>query len=298
MKPAPFEYRRPGTVEEVLHLLAEYGDEAKLLAGGQSLIPTMNFRLAQPAVLIDLNVVEGLDFLDEADGGGLRLGAMVRQAEAEKSVLVAERVPLLAETLPHVAHAQIRNRGTIGGNLAHADPRSELPAVMLALGASVRVRGPGGERSLGAGEFFTGFFGTALEEGELLTEVVLPPVVEGSGQAFLEVSRRRGDYAMVGVAASVVCDSSGRCDQARIVLLSVGSRPMLAEQASACLVGERPSGATLVAAGQAAGNQDIEPQADMHASVEYRRHLATVLVRRALTTAFERAGHVIGDGAS
>ncbi len=298
MKPAPFEYRRPDTVEEVLHLLAEYGDEAKLLAGGQSLIPTMNFRLAQPAVLIDLNAVNGLDSMDEADDGGLRMGAMVRQAAAERSALVAERVPLLAETLPFVAHAQIRNRGTIGGNLAHADPRSELPAVMLALGGSVRVRGPDGERSIGAGDFFTGFFETALEEGELLTEVVLPPAVEGGGQAFVEVSRRLGDYAMVGVAASVVCDPAGRCHQARIALLSVGSRPMLAEQASACLVGERPSSAAVLAAGQAAGNQDIDPQADMHASVAYRRHLATVLVRRALTAAFERAGCVMGEGAS
>ncbi len=298
MKPAPFEYRRPDTVEEVLQLLAEYGDEAKLLAGGQSLIPTMNFRLAQPAALIDLNAVKGLDSMDEADDGGLRMGAMVRQAAAERSALVAEKVPLLAETLPFVAHEQIRNRGTIGGNLAHADPRSELPAVMLALDASVRVQGPDGERSISAGDFFTGFFGTALEEGELLTEVVLPPEVQGGGQAFLEVSRRRGDYAMVGVAASVVCDGAGGCTQARIALLSVGSRPMLAEQASACLVGERASGAAVLAAGQAAGNQDIDPQADMHASVAYRRHLATVLVRRALTTAFERAGCGIGEGAS
>lgn len=298
MKPAPFEYRRPETVEEVIHLLAEYGDEAKLLAGGQSLIPTMNFRLAQPAMLIDLNTVEGLDGLDAGDDGSLRMGAMVRQAMAEKSALVAERVPLLAETLPYVAHAQIRNRGTIGGNLAHADPRSELPAVMLALAASVTVRGPDGERSIGARDFFAGFFETALEEGELLTEVVLPPAVEGGGQAFLEVSRRLGDYAMVGVAASVVCDGAGRCDQASIALLSVGSRPMLAGRASACLVGERPSRAAVVAAGHAAGNQDIDPPADMHASVAYRRRLATVLVRRALTTAFERAGCVIGEGAS
>lgn len=298
MKPAPFEYRRPGTVEEVIQLLAEYGDEAKLLAGGQSLIPTMNFRLAQPAVLIDLNRVNGLDSLEEEADGGLRVGAMVCQATAERSALVAERAPLMAETLPFVAHAQIRNRGTIGGNLAHADPRSELPAVMLALGARVRVRGPDGERSIGADDFFSGFFATALEEGELLTEVVLPPPVSGGGQAFREVSRRQGDYAMVGVAVSVVCDGAGRCDEAKIALLSVGSRPMLAEQASACLVGERPSGAAVVAAGHAAGNGDIDPQADMHASVAYRRHLATVLVRRALTAAFERAGCAIGEGAS
>ena len=242
MKPAPFEYRRPGTVEEVLHLLAEYGDDAKLLAGGQSLIPTMNFRLAQPAVLIDLNRVTGLDSVVEQADGGLRVGAMVRQALAEKSALVAERAPLMAETLPFVAHAQIRNRGTIGGNLAHCDPRSELPAVMLALGASLTARGPDGERSIGADDFFAGFFGTALDEGELLTEVVIPPPEAGGGQAFLEVSRRQGDYAMVGVAVSVVCDGTGRCDRAKIALLSVGSRPMLAEQASACLVGERPSG--------------------------------------------------------
>ena len=262
----------------------------------RSLLLVGRFRLAQPSVLIDLNAVDGLDYLDVADGGGLRLGAMVRQSAAEKSALVSERAPLLAETLPHVAHAQIRNRGTIGGNLAHADPRSELPAVMLALGASVRVRGPEGERSIGAGDFFAGFFATALEEGELLTEVVLPPAPRDGGQAFLEVSRRHGDYALVGVAASVVCDGAGRCNEARIALLSVGSRPLLAERASACLVGERPSSAAVVAAAHAAGDQDIDPQADMHASVAYRRHLTTVLVRRALTTAFERAGCVIDEG--
>ncbi|GMR13799.1 MAG: xanthine dehydrogenase family protein subunit M [Gemmatimonadota bacterium] len=298
MKPASFEYRRPETVEEVIHLLAEYGDEAKLLAGGQSLIPTMNFRLAQPAVLIDLNRVEGLDGLAEVDDGGLLLGAMVRQASAEKSALVVERAPLMAETLPFVAHSQIRNRGTIGGNLAHADPRSELPAVMLALGATLRVRGLDGDRSIGAGDFFSGFFGTALEEGELLSEVLLPPAPERGGQAFLEVSRRRGDYAMVGVAVSVACDAAGQCRLARIALLSVGSRPTLAERASACLVGERPSSAAVLAAGHAAGTQDIDPPADMHASVAYRRHLATVLVRRALGTAFERAGCIVGDGDS
>ena len=295
MKPAPFEYRRPDTLEEVLHLLAKHGEDAKLLAGGQSLIPTMNFRLAQPEVLIDLNRVPGLDAVSPTDDGSLRLGAMVRQAKAEKSPLVAERAPLLTEALPHVAHAQIRNRGTIGGSLAHADPRAELPAVMLALDASVQVQGPAGGRSIEADEFFPGFFGTAMDEGELLTGVLLPPASRNSGHAFLEVSRRHGDYALVGVAASVTCDQTGRCDRVRIALLSVGSRPLLAEGASACLEGESPSRAAVVAAAHAAGEQDIDPQADMHASTAYRRHLATVLVKRALTTAFARAGFPIGE---
>ncbi len=295
MKPAPFEYRRPETVEEVLHLLSEHGDEAKLLAGGQSLIPTMNFRLAQPSVLVDLNAVTGLEGVSAAEDGGLRIGAMARQATAEKSSLVAERSQLLSESLPYVAHAQIRNRGTIGGSLAHADPRAELPAVMVALGARVLVRGPNGERSIDADDFFAGFFNTAMDEGELLVEVALPPVAAGNGQAFLEVSRRHGDYALVGVAVSVTCDGEGRCHDARIALLSVGTRPVLAKEASASLVGERPTEDAVAAAAAAAGSSDIDPQADMHASVAYRRRLATVLVGRALRTAFGRAGQPVGE---
>ncbi|HLL82487.1 MAG TPA: FAD binding domain-containing protein, partial [Longimicrobium sp.] len=202
MKPAPFAYHRPDSVEGALALLAEHGYDAKLLAGGQSLVPAMNFRLAAPAVLIDLNRIARLDAIGEAEGG-VRIGAMVRQRAAERSALLAERAPLIAETLPYVAHAQIRNRGTMGGSIAHADPAAELPAVMLALGARLLLRGPGGMRTVAADDFFTGLFATALEPEEMLVEIEIPTVAPGTGWAFDEISRRHGDFALAGVGASV-----------------------------------------------------------------------------------------------
>jgi aerobic carbon-monoxide dehydrogenase medium subunit len=288
MKPAPFEYHRPDSVDEALALLAEHGYDAKLLAGGQSLVPAMNFRLAAPAVLIDLNRIPGLDGLAEAEGG-LRIGAMVRQRAAERSPLVASRAALLAETLPYVAHAQIRNRGTIGGSIAHADPAAELPAVMLALDARFHLRGPNGTRVVAAGDFFTGLFGTALEAEEMLVEVEIPPAAPRTGWAFDEVSRRHGDYALAGIAATVQVDDAGRCTGARIALLSVGDGPVLAAEAAAALVGSEPSDAAIRAAAEAAAQRDIDPPGDIHASPAYRRQLTDVLVRRVLPRAFARA---------
>ena len=288
MKPAPFEYHRPDSVDEALALLAEHGYDAKLLAGGQSLVPAMNFRLAAPAVLIDLNRLPGLDGLVEADGG-LRIGAMVRQRAAERSALVAARAALLAETLPYVAHAQIRNRGTIGGSIAHADPAAEIPAVMLALEARFHLRGPNGTRVVTAGDFFTGLFGTALEAEEMLVEVEIPPAAPRTGWAFDEVSRRHGDYALAGIAATVQVDDAGRCTSARIALLSVGDGPVLAAEAAAALVGSEPSDAAIRAAAEAAAQRDIDPPGDIHASPAYRRQLVDVLVRRVLPRAFARA---------
>ncbi|HEX2091987.1 MAG TPA: xanthine dehydrogenase family protein subunit M [Longimicrobiaceae bacterium] len=287
MKPAPFEYHRPTTVEEAVDLLGRHGYDAKLLAGGQSLIPTMNFRLAQPAVLIDLNRVEELDFLREEEGG-IRMGAMTRQRAAERSGLVGRGAPLLAETLPWVAHPQIRNRGTIGGSIAHADPAAEIPAVMLALDARFTLRSSGGTRAVPAEEFFTGLFGTSLEPEEILTEIEIPRPAPGSGWAFAEVSRRHGDYALAGVAAAVVLDGSGRCSGARITLLSVGEGPALATEAAGVLVGTEPSEDVVRAAAEAVG-RGIDPPADIHATAEYRRHLAEVLTRRVLPRALERA---------
>jgi carbon-monoxide dehydrogenase medium subunit len=288
MKPAPFEYHRPHSVDEALALLAEHGYDAKLLAGGQSLVPAMNFRLAAPAVLIDLNRIPGLDGLSEGDGG-LRIGAMVRQRVAERSPLVASGAALLTETLPYVAHAQIRNRGTIGGTLAHADPAAEIPAVMLALDARFHLRSRGGTRVVTAGDFFTGLFGTALEAEEMLVEVEIPPAAPRTGWAFDEVSRRHGDYALAGIAATVQVDDAGRCTGARIALLSVGDGPVLAAQAAAALVGQEPSDAAIRAAAQAAAQRDIDPPGDIHASPAYRRQLIDVLVRRVLPRAFARA---------
>jgi CO/xanthine dehydrogenase FAD-binding subunit len=248
----------------------------------------MNFRLAAPAVLIDLNRIPGLDGVS-ADDGGLRIGAMVRQRVAERSPLVAAHAALLAETLPYVAHAQIRNRGTIGGTIAHADPAAEIPAVMLALEARFHLRSPNGTRVISAGDFFTGLFGTALEAEEMLVEVEIPPPAPRTGWAFDEVSRRHGDYALAGIAATVQVDDAGRCSAARIALLSVGDGPVLATQAAAALVGSEPTDAAIRAAAEAAAQRDIDPPGDIHATPAYRRQLVDVLVRRVLPRAFARA---------
>jgi carbon-monoxide dehydrogenase medium subunit len=287
MKPAPFEYFQPRSVDEALALLAEHGGDAKPLAGGQSLIPAMNFRLATPSVLIDLNALDDLAYIN--DGDTLRLGGMTRQRAVERSGLVARKAPLLAETMPFIAHAAIRNRGTIGGSLAHADPAAELPAVMLALNAQLTVQSRTGSRSIPANDFFVGLFTTALQPGELLTAIEIPNAVERTGYAFQEISRRHGDFALVGVAATVMLDANGRCADVRIALLSVGDRPMLAVQAAAMLKGQAPSTEAIAAAAHAAAHQDIDPPSDIHASATYRRQLANVLTRRVLTRAFQRA---------
>ncbi|HEU5261926.1 MAG TPA: xanthine dehydrogenase family protein subunit M [Gemmatimonadales bacterium] len=291
MKPAAFEYHRPDTLDEALALLAARAGEAKPLAGGQSLIPAMNFRLARPGVLVDLNRLAELAYVRPAEGG-LRIGAMTRQRVVERSSAVQGAAPLLAEALPFVAHPQIRNRGTVGGSLAHADPAAELPAVMVALAARFEARSRSGSRTIPAAEFFTGLFGTALAPDELLVEIALPPLPARSATAFLEVARRHGDYALVGVAAVVTLDERGRCREARITLLSVGGGPVLAAEAARVLAGQTPSEDVVRAAAEAAATRDADPPSDIHASAGYRRHLAAVLTRRALVRAFERAGHV------
>lgn len=283
MKPAPFEYFQPKSVDEALALLSEHAGEAKPLAGGQSLIPAMNFRLATPAVLIDLNGLADLAYIK--DGDALRLGGMTRQRAVERSVLVSKTAPLVSETMPFIAHPAIRNRGTVGGSLAHADPAGELPAVMLALNARFILRNRSGSRTVSAADFFVGLFTTAIEPGELLTEIEIPKAAKRSGYAFQEISRRHGDFALVGVAATVSVDEQGKCDGSRIALLSVGDRPMLAEQASLALKGQMPSAEAIKAAADAV-QQDIDPSSDIHASAKYRRQLAQVLTRRVLERAF------------
>lgn len=275
-------------MEKVFALLDRFGGDAKLLAGGQSLVPTMNFRLAQPAVLIDLNRLPGLDGIEDADDG-LKMGAMVRQRTVERSPEVARRAPLLHEAMPWIAHGQIRNRGTIGGSLAHADPAAELPAIMLALEATLVARSASGSRRIGAAEFFPGLFSTALEPGEVLSEIVIPRRPVGSGAAFEEVARRHGDFALVGVAAEVVLAGDGTCGRARVALLSVGDGPVLAARAAAALEGRMPSAAVIAEAAESAAVEDIDPPEDIHASAGYRRQLTRVLVRRALTRAVARA---------
>lgn len=289
MKPPPFEYIPARSVDEALAALAQHGDGAKLLAGGQSLIPAMNFRLLAPSVLIDMNDITELAQGGPTDDGGLRLGAMTRQSQVEKSQLVAERVPLLHGAMPYIAHPQIRNRGTIGGNLVHADPASELPAVCLALDATFHARGASGARAIPAQEFFQFLFTTALAADEILEAIsfsVLPPA---TGWAFVEFSRRLGDYALLGLAALVSLDSRGRMGSARLVYLNAGETPMDARAAAQMLVGEMPSDEAFRAAAHHAAREEIAPMGNVHATPDYQRHLATILTVRALRQATARA---------
>lgn len=298
MKPAAFEYHAPKDRASALALLAEHGD-AKPLAGGQSLIPAMNFRLATPAVLVDLNAIGDLAYIKK-DATGIRIGAMTRHRAVERNADVQHAAPLLYEALPYIAHVAIRTRGTIGGSLAHADPAAELPAVMLALNASLVLQAgskdPASiqrprEREVPASAFFTGLFSTAMEPGELVTEIRIPNSPEGvrTGSAFAEFSRRHGDFALAGVAAQVSLDDNGRCASARIALFGVGDRPMSGASGARVLEGRTPSAEAIRAAADAVARQDIDPTSDIHASSTYRRRLAGVLTRRVLESALERA---------
>jgi CO/xanthine dehydrogenase FAD-binding subunit len=290
MKPAPFKYYAPATVEGALARLAEYGWDAKVLAGGQSLIPMMNFRLAQPAVIVDLNNISDLFYVQPTRDGGVRVGAMTRHSQVERDPLIAEVAPMIHEAMPKIAYPQIRNRGTFGGSISHADPSAELVAASVALnGQFLLRRKQGGERWVPAEEFFVGLFTTVLEPDELLLEIRLPPMPKRSGWSFLEVARRHHDFALVGVAAVVALDGKGDCEQTRLVYFSVGDGPVEAHQAAAVLQGQRPTPEAIREASETAGDADVDPQSDINASAEYRRHLVKVLGRRALTEAFERA---------
>ena len=292
MKPAPFDYYAPTSVDQALDHVAQLGYDAKILAGGQSLIPTMNFRLAQPSALIDLNNIPELAYIRSADDGGVLIGAMTRQSTVERAPLIAERAPLVREAMPHIAHPQIRTRGTFGGSIAHADPAAELPAVTVALGARYRVRNKAGERWIPAEEFFVGLFTTLLQPDEVLVEIALPAMPPRSGWSFQEVARQSGAYGLVGVATMVTSDdtpSGRRCQQVRMVFLSCGEKPMLAQHAAKALVGQAPTPEAIRAAAEAAAKDDVDPSNDIHASAAYRRHLVKVLAARALTEAFQRA---------
>lgn len=289
MKPAPFDYYAPTSVEEALSHLAEHGYDAKVLAGGQSLVPMMNFRLVQPSILVDLNNIPDLAYIRPDDHGGLRIGAMTRHRQVEMDPLVAQRMPLLHESMPHIGYPQIRNRGTLGGSLSHADAAAELVTVTVALNGRFRVRNQDGERWIPAEDFFIGLFATVLEPQDLLVEVELPAMAEHSGWSLMEVARRRHDFALVGVAAVVTLDDGGRCRQARMVFLSAGDGPVVADRAAGLLQGKVPEGEAVRAAAEMAAYQEIDPGSDIHASADFRRRLANVLAQRALEQAFERA---------
>jgi len=289
MKPPPFEYFAPTTVEEALAHLAEHGYDAKPLAGGQSLIPMMNFRLAQPAILVDLNNVADLSFIRPEDDGGLSIGAMTRHQMVEKDALVGERAPLINETMPNIATSQIRSRGTFGGSLAHADPSAELVAVSVALKGKFKVVSKQGDRWVPANEFFLGLFTSVLEPEELLVEISLPPFPERTGWSLMEIARRPHDFCLIGVAAVVSLDEKGLCDQAKLVYLSAGDGPVEAHQAVELLKGQELTDEAIRAAAEKASAEEIDPSSDIHATAEFRRHLANVMTRRALKEALERA---------
>jgi aerobic carbon-monoxide dehydrogenase medium subunit len=285
VKLPPVEYQAPTTVAEAVGLLAEYQDEASVLAGGQSLIPLLALRLAQPAVLIDINGVRELAGVAVTDGW-VTIGAVTREYVAEASGTIADAVPLLAAALPLIGHEAIRSRGTVGGSLAHADPAAELPAVARALDAEFVVRGPSGERVVPASEWFEGYLTTSRGPDELLTDVRFPAAGRGTGTSFQEVARRHGDFAMVGLATSVTL-SGGVISEARLAFAGVSDVPVRAAGAEDLLAGQRPSAELFDEAARRASG-DLDPPADLHGSAEYRRKVAAALVRRGLR---EAVGH-------
>jgi carbon-monoxide dehydrogenase medium subunit len=287
MKPAPFEYFDPRSIGEAVSLLKEHEDEAKILAGGQSLIPLLNMRVARPEVLVDVNKVAGLDYVREVDGG-LAVGALTRHRTVERSALVQSRQPLLHAATRFIGHPQIRNRGTIGGSLVHADPAAEYPAVALVLGAEIRATGPEGERTIEAEDLFVTYLTTALEPTEMVTEVRLPALSARMGWSFMEVARRHGDFALAGVAVTVTLGSGGTCSEARIALFGVGPTPLRVREAEQMVVGGKPSEKLFEQVGQKASEEIDDPLSDIHASAEFRQHLAKVLTRRALAEAVAR----------
>jgi carbon-monoxide dehydrogenase medium subunit len=277
MKPAPFEYHRPASLAETFDLLDRYGDDGRILAGGQSLVPALNLRLATPRAVIDINRIPDLDAI-RVTGEGLVIGALVRQEALERSPLVREHAPLIAAAVPHVGHSAIRARGTIGGSLALADPAAELPACAVALGATIRAGRRGGSRDIAADDFFRGIYTTALAPGEIVTEILLPRPAAGWRWGFEELARRHGDFALAGLAAGVRL-ASGTVDQLRLVFFGVGPRPVRARRAEAALAGRPADAATLAAAGRALEG-DLDPPGDVHGSPALRRHLARVLLSR------------------
>ena len=292
MKPPPFEYVAPSTLLEALDALGETGVDAKAIAGGQSLVPMMNFRLARPERLVDLNSVPGISQLRK-ESGALRIGAMTRQAAVERSATVARHWPLLRQVLPFVAHPQIRNRGTIGGSIAHADPGAEICTALLAYDGFVEVASTRGTRVIAAEDLFLGQFVTSLEHDELITGVVLPAQPNFTRTAFHEVARRHGDFALAGAAAVVTTDEAGRCTRAALALLGVAPTPVRATEAEELLVGSSFTPARLAEVVEAA-SAGLNPASDVHGSAAYRVKALREMVRRSVSDAFGN----VADGAA
>lgn len=289
MKPASFDYFAPESVNEALDRLAELGYSGKVLAGGQSLIPAMNFRMAQPQALVDINNLKELDYVRLDADGSLRIGTLTRDSDVENHPLVKERASLICETMPHIAHPAIRNRGTFGGAMAHADPAGQLPCVSLALDMRFLIRKKGSERWVAADDFYMGPFMTVIEPDELLVEVAIPAPLAHSGTCYRQVSRQQGSQVQVGTAVMIALDDGGICSAANIAVLGVGERTMLAKEASAALVGHSLTESAFDSASEIVAGREIDPGSDIHATQEYREHVTQVLVKRALTQALQRA---------
>jgi carbon-monoxide dehydrogenase medium subunit len=292
MKPAPFEYYAPDSLEQALELMSQQAGEAKILAGGQSLVPAMNFRIVQPSVLIDLNRVAELNYVHEEDRV-LRVGAMTRERQLEFNEDISGWSPLLEEAAPHIAHPQIRNRGTIGGSIVNADPAAELPVLMVALDARLKAKSVSGERWIEAPNFFLGMFTTALESDEILVEIELPASPPRTGWSFMEVAPRAGDYALMGVAVLMTLNENGKCDHAKLVYLNAGEGPMEAKEAEKALIGESLNDRLIEAVAASASETEISPFGNIHASPEFQRHLARVLTKKAVKQAFQRAEAIL-----
>jgi carbon-monoxide dehydrogenase medium subunit len=287
MKPPRFLYSAPHTLDEALDLLEKYGSDTKVLAGGQSLIPLLNMRLAEPTYLLDINAIRSLDYIEARDEY-LAIGAMTRQRQVERSGLIQQRYPLLVEVVRHIGHMQIRNRGTIGGSIAHADPAAELPALLICLNGEVVARSNRGERIIKAEEFFTGYLSTVLEPYELLTEVRLPWLSPQAGWAFLEFTRRSGDYALAGAAAILISSEDDRCATAHIGYLGISGAPIRASSVENILIDTRLDRETLDVAADTAAHLVSDELADVHATPAYRRALTAELTKRILQTAWQR----------
>lgn len=286
MKNPPFNYHRPASVDEALRLLAEYGDDAKVLAGGQSMLPVMALRLARPEHVIDIGALDELKTITVGDG--ITIGAMVRHAEAEKSPDVTQHAPMVAAAMPHVGHRAIRNRGTVVGSIAHADSAAEMPAVCLATGATMHVASSTGTREVAAADFFEGFFTTAVAANELVTAVHFPRWSPSAGGTVVEISRRHGDYAMVGLAC-MVDTPGGTIESAALSFFGVASTPVRAAEAEASLIGKAPTAEAFAAAAEIVSST-LRPDGDIHATAAYRRHIAGVLTNKGLAEAASRIG--------
>lgn len=288
MIPAAFDYHRPNSLDEAVGLLARYGDAAKVLSGGMSLLPVLKLRLGSFAHLVDIGRIPGLEYIKE-DGGFLKIGAMTRQATLERSELVRSKYPVLADAVPLIADPLVRNRGTIGGNVANGDPGNDQPAIMIALGATLVVRGSKGERSIAANKFYTGFFTTALASDDILSEIRIPVPPGRSGGAYVKLKRKVGDFAAAAAAVQLTLDAKGAVERAAIALTNAGPTPLEAVDAARFLVGKMPDEKTIAEAARLAAAK-CAPSADRRGSVEYKREMARVMTARALTKAVARAG--------